>query len=56
MFFNVFCICLTIVLCAFVFMICWFKYIALKTEEIRRKYPIHLDNVPHSQKNIWNKK
>lgn len=50
----IFCITLVIVVCIIAY--CHLKNIEYKTEEIRRKYPMRLDNVPYTQRDIWKEK
>ncbi len=46
-------LCITVVILSSMFTYCRLKTIQYKTEEIRRKYPMRLDNVPYTQKDIW---
>lgn len=46
-------ICITVVILACLIAYCHIRTVEYKTEEIRRKYPIRLDNVPYTQMDIW---
>jgi hypothetical protein len=48
-------VCVAIIICSLIFAACWYKSAVVKTEELRRKYPLRTDNVPYSEKNIWKK-
>lgn len=45
--------CFTIIILMLIIRDTLIRYFTYKTYEIRRKYPLRLDNVPYTCKNIW---